>query len=191
MDFAISIAMVLGILPFLPLIALAIKIDSRGPILVKCKRVSGGREIRAYKFRSMILGAENRKKELEHLNDRKDGPFFKIKRDPRVTRVGRILRATLIDEIPQAINVLKGEMAIVGPRPHEPAEVEKYPDEYKHLPFARAGITGVSQVSGASFLNWMKELELDAEYLSNINFRNDLRIIFKTLAIFFSKPKGV
>jgi lipopolysaccharide/colanic/teichoic acid biosynthesis glycosyltransferase len=190
-DLIVSIAIILEVLPLLFLVAIAIKIDSRGPVLVRCKRLSGGREIKAYKFRSMVLGAESQKKELEYLNDRKDGPFFKIKKDPRVTRVGRILRATLIDEIPQVINVLKGEMAIVGPRPHEPMEVEKYPDEYKHLPLARAGITGVSQVSGASSLNWMKELELDSEYLQNINFRNDFRIILKTLAIFFSKPKGV
>jgi lipopolysaccharide/colanic/teichoic acid biosynthesis glycosyltransferase len=135
--------------------------------------------------------AESRKKELEYLNDRKDGPFFKIKNDPRVTKVGRLLRASRVDEVPQVINVLKGEMAIVGPRPHEPEEVEKYPEKYKHLPDFRAGITGISQISGASSLNWMKELAFDADYVENISFRKDVGIIFKTIAIFFTEPTGI
>lgn len=191
MDLTLSVAAAVVFLPFLPFIALAIKIDSVGPVFAKCERISRGKRIKAYKFRSMVLGAEKQKKDLEYLNDRKDGPFFKIKDDPRVTKVGRLLRASRMDEIPQIINVFRGEMAIVGPRPHEPGEVEKYPDEYRHLPQERAGITGISQISGASSLNWKKELELDADYAGNISFRRDLKIILKTAAIFFTEPTGV
>ncbi|MFA5052441.1 MAG: sugar transferase [Parcubacteria group bacterium] len=191
MDVIISLVVMAVFLPFLPFIAFAIRIDSRGPVFVECERISRGKRIKAYKFRSMILGAEKMKKELEHLNDRGDGPFFKIKNDPRVTRCGKILRASRVDEIPQVINVLKGEMAIVGPRPHEPEEVEKYPDEYKHLSEYRAGITGISQISGASSLNWKKELAFDAEYVKNVTLINDLKIILKTIAIFFTEPTGV
>jgi len=191
MDLTLSTAAAAFFLPFLPFIAIAIKIDSPGPVFARCERISRGEKIRAYKFRSMVLGAEKQKKDLEYLNDRKDGPFFKIKNDPRVTKVGRFLRASRMDEIPQIINVFKGEMAIVGPRPHEPEEVEKYPEEYKHLPYERSGITGISQISGASSLNWMRELELDADYAKNISFGKDLRIILKTAAIFFTEPTGV
>jgi len=191
MDLAFSIAAGAVFLLLLPFIAAAIKLDSKGPVFAKCERISRGRKIKAYKFRSMIVGAEKMKKELEHLNDRKDGPFFKIKDDPRVTKVGRFLRATRIDEVPQIINVFKGEMAIVGPRPHEPGEVEKYPEEYRRLTDFRAGITGISQISGASSLNWRKELEFDADYVRNITFRKDMKIIFKTIAIFFTEPTGV
>lgn len=191
MDLTLSAAAAAVFLPFLPFIAIAIKVDSPGPVFARCERISRGGKIRAYKFRSMVLGAEKQKKDLEYLNDRKDGPFFKIKNDPRVTKVGRFLRASRMDEIPQIINVFKGEMAIVGPRPHEPGEVEKYPEEYKHLPYERAGITGISQISGASSLNWLKELEFDADYIKNISFGKDLNIILKTVAIFFTEPTGV
>jgi lipopolysaccharide/colanic/teichoic acid biosynthesis glycosyltransferase len=191
MDLVVSFFVAVVFLPVFPFIALAIKIDTRGPVFVKCERLSNGKKIKAYKFRSMIFGAEKMKDSLQHLNDRKDGPFFKIKKDPRVTRVGRVLRGTLIDEIPQIINVFKGEMAIVGPRPHEPREVEKYPEKYKHLPNFRAGITGISQISGASSLNWEEELELDASYVGDISFKNDFKIILKTIVLFFSEPNGV
>lgn len=191
MDVIVSLAALAVFLPFMPIIAAAIKIDSRGPVFVKCERISRGGKIRAYKFRSMVLGAEKMKEELEYLNDRKDGPFFKIKNDPRVTRIGKFLRACRIDEVPQVVNVLKGEMAIVGPRPHEPEEVEKYPEEYKHLAKYRAGVTGISQISGASSLNWKKELEFDAKYVQKITFWGDLRIILKTVCIFLSDPTGI
>lgn len=175
-----------------PFIALAIKIDSSGPVLVKIPRLSGGKLINVYKFRSMKHDTHLLKyKELWLLNERKDGPFFKIKNDPRLTRVGKILRKLRLDEFPQFINVLKGELSLVGPRPHEPEEVAKYPEEYRHLPQAKAGITGLSQVSGASALPYLKELELDDYYLKNQSFWLDLKIIFKTIAILFTDPTGV
>jgi lipopolysaccharide/colanic/teichoic acid biosynthesis glycosyltransferase len=175
-----------------PFIALAIKLDSSGPVFVKIPRLSGGKVINVYKFRSMKHDTHLLKyKELWPLNERKDGPFFKIKNDPRLTRVGKILRKLRLDEFPQFINVLKGELSLVGPRPHEPEEVAKYPGEYRHLPQAKAGITGLSQVSGASALPYLKELELDDYYLKNQSIWLDLKIILKTIAILFTDPTGV
>ncbi len=177
--------------PFTPLISFAIKIESKGPAVIRLDRVSNGKKIRVFKFRSMYEGAHQMKKVLQVLNERTDGPFFKMTKDPRVTKVGRLLRKFRIDEIPQLINVFKGEMALVGPRPHEPEEVVHYPAEYKHLMLAKAGLTGLSQVSGASGLPFLKELELDAHYLKNKSLALDARILAKTAAIMFTDPTAV
>ncbi len=178
-------------LPLWPLIALAIKLESRGPVFVKLDRVSGSRIIQVYKFRSMIDGAHAMKRRLAHLNERRDGPFFKIKNDPRLTRVGRVIRKFRIDEFPQLINVLRGELALVGPRPHEPEEVFAYPEEFSRLVAAKAGVTGLSQVSGASSLPFLRELALDSRYLNDRSLALDLKIIGKTLAILFFDPTAV
>lgn len=174
-----------------PFISLAIIIEDGFPVFVKLDRVSEGKIIKVWKFRTMVRGAHEKKKELEKMNERSDGPLFKIRHDPRVTRAGRVLRRLRVDEMPQFINVLLGEMALVGPRPHEPGEVEKYPEEYKKITFARAGITGLSQVSGASSLAFQKELELDAHYTEHTSFFLDIKIIFKTIKILFFDPTGV
>ncbi len=172
-------------------IAILIKIDGPGPIFVRLNRISDGRLIRVYKFRSMIEGAPRMKEKLQHLNERTDGPFFKVRNDPRITTVGRILRKFRVDELPQVINVVKGELAIVGPRPHEPEEVEGYPEEYKNLTDSRGGITGLSQVNGASGLAFLKELELDETYIKKQSLFLDLKIILKTLKILFSDPTAI
>ncbi len=185
---------VLGLVFFSPLylpIILAIKLESRGPVVVKLDRISGGKKIKVYKFRSMIDGAHSMKRGLAHLNERKDGPLFKIKNDPRLTGIGRVIRKFRIDEIPQLFNVLKGEMSLVGPRPHEPEEVAAYPEGFRHLPVAKAGVTGFSQVNGASSLPFLKELEFDDYYLKNWSVGFDLKIIAKTLWIIFSDPTAV
>ncbi|MDD5099264.1 MAG: sugar transferase [Candidatus Colwellbacteria bacterium] len=186
-----GIAGIVFFLPFFPIIALAIKIDSKGPVFVKLDRISSGRTIKVYKFRSMVEKAEEEKSNLLHLNERSDGIFFKIKKDPRITRTGRVLRKFRVDEIPQLLNVVKGEMAIVGPRPHEPGEIAKYPTEFTHIPGFRAGMTGMSQISGASSLKWRDELTLDDFYIANLSFPLDLKIILKTIFIFISDPTGV
>ncbi len=186
-----AILAILIALPLFPIVAIAIKADSNGPVFVKLERVSNGKTIMVYKFRSMVADAEKKKRELVHLNERSDGPFFKIKKDPRVTRTGRLLRKFRIDEFPQLFNVLRGELALVGPRPHEPGEVIHYPDEYKNLLTARAGVTGLSQVSGASSLPFLKELELDKFYVDNASFLLDMKIIAKTAAILFFDPTAV
>lgn len=185
---------ILGIIflvPFFPFVALAIKLNSRGPILVKLDRVSQGKNIKVYKFRSMIENAHSMKKQLLHLNERRDGPFFKIKKDPRVTKVGRMLRKFRLDEFPQLINVLKGELSLVGPRPHEPEEVVNYPVKYQHLLLKKAGVTGLSQVNGASSLPFLKELEFDDFYVKNQSIRLDFKIILKTIFILLFDPTAV
>lgn len=177
--------------PLYPLIAAGIKLETRGPVLAKIDRVSAGKKFQVYKFRSMIDGAHALRPTLKEFNERKDGPFFKMSRDPRVTLVGRLLRKFRIDEFPQLINVLKGEMSLVGPRPHEPGEVIHYPPEYRHLMLAKAGVTGLSQVNGASALPFLKELELDSHYVKNPSLWRDAKIIGKTASIIFFDPTAV
>lgn len=174
-----------------PFISLLIRSDSPGPALIKLPRISRGRMMYVFKFRSMRHNAHPEKKTLQHLNERKDGSFFKISNDPRITRVGRILRKWHIDEFPQLINVLKGELSLVGPRPHEPEEMYEYPTPYRHLLLAKAGITGLSQVNGASGLPFLKELELDSEYIRRQSLLLDFKILLKTLYIFFFDPNGM
>lgn len=191
MDFGGAFLGLLVLVPFFPFIALAIKLESPGPMIIRLERISRGRTIKVYKFRSMVKDAQKLKPALAKLNERRDGSFFKIKNDPRVTKVGRLLRKFRIDEFPQLINVLKGELSLVGPRPHEPGEVSGYPPEFKGLIFAKAGVTGLSQVSGASSLPFLKELTLDSYYLKNQSFWLDLKIIIKTILILFFDPTAV
>lgn len=190
-DISGALGGLLLVAPLTPFIYLAIKLESRGPALVKLERVSRGKVIEVYKFRSMVSGAALRKKELSRLNERKDGPFFKIKNDPRLTKTGKVLRKFRLDEFPQLVNVLKGELSLVGPRPHEPEEVIFYPLNYRHLLLAKSGVTGLSQVSGASGLPFLEELRLDDEYQKSQSLKTDLKIILKTLKIIFSDPNAV
>jgi len=179
------------IIPFFPLIIIAIIAEDGLPVIVKLDRVSEGKIIKVYKFRSMIRGAHAMKSELMAQNERTDGPLFKMKNDPRLTKVGKLLRALRVDEFPQFLNVMKGELALVGPRPHEPEEIAKYPVEFKHIQYARAGLTGLSQVSGASSLSFMKELEFDSYYIKHPSLWLDITILWKTVWVFFSDPTGV
>ena len=190
LDLAGAAAGLLLITPFILFISLAIKLDSRGEVLIRLPRVSEGKIIKVYKFRSMVKGAHKMKIDLVELNER-DGYFFKMKSDPRVTRVGKVLRRFRIDEFPQLLNVLTGELALVGPRPHEPEEVAHYPDEYKELLLVRAGVTGLSQVNGASSLPFLRELELDKFYSENVSPKMDIKILGKTAAILFFDPTAV
>jgi len=139
----------------------------------------------------MVRDAHEKKQQLLPFNERNDGPFFKMSNDPRVTRVGRVLRKTRIDEMPQFINVLKGELALVGPRPHEEHEIQHYPLEYQHIPRVRGGITGISQINGASSLPYLKELELDNHYIENCSPLLDCKIIGKSIKIFLFDPTAV
>lgn len=179
------------LVPLFPFIAIAVKLETAGAVLVRLPRISGGRLIQVFKFRSMVPEAHALRAELIRFNDRPDGPFFKMKQDPRITRVGRILRKTRLDEFPQLLNVLTGELSLVGPRPHEPEEVANYPKEYRHIISAKAGVTGLSQVSGASSLPFLKELMLDSYYTEHQSFLFDLKIILKTIEIFFTDPTAV
>ena len=191
MDMVSAVCGLLFIAPFTPFIALAILLESGLPIVLKLDRVSEGRTIGVYKFRTMIQGAGAMKADLMDLNERKDGAFFKIKNDPRLTHVGKFLRKLRLDEFPQFWNVLVGDLALVGPRPHEPEEVARYPKEFRKIVQAKAGLTGLSQVTGASALPFLKELEYDLYYLEHQSLWFDLKILFQTVFIFFSDPTGV
>lgn len=191
LDIIASVCGLVFILPFMPFIVLAIRLEDGGPAFVKLNRVSEGKTIKVYKFRSMVKDARNMKARLMNLNERKDGPFFKIRNDPRLTKVGKFLRKMRLDEFPQFLNVLKGEISLVGPRPHEPEEIRQYPAEYAKLYQAKGGLTGLSQVMGASLLPFKKELEYDLYYLEHQSLWLDLKILFKTVWIFFSDPTGV
>ncbi len=179
----------LGLLILLPLgalVALAIKLDSPGPIFVRLQRVGrAGKTFGLYKFRSMVDNAHALKPQLQALNERADGPLFKLKNDPRVTRIGRFIRKTSIDEIPQFWNVLRGEMSLVGPRPHEPEEVAKYARNQRALLTVKPGVTGLAQISGRSDLRFDEEVRLDTYYIEHWTLRLDFQILLKTVSVVF------
>jgi exopolysaccharide biosynthesis polyprenyl glycosylphosphotransferase len=162
-------------------IALVIKLTSKGPVLFRQERVGmNGRRFTFYKFRSMVIDADRRKEELQHLNEM-DGPVFKIKNDPRVTRVGRFLRKFSLDELPQMWNVLKGDMSLVGPRPPVPAEVEKYEFWARRRLSIRPGLTCLWQISGRNSINFQQWMELDLQYIDNWTLGLDFKILLKTV----------
>jgi len=175
-----SIGLVL-VLPVLGIAAVAIKLDSPGPVFHRAVRVGrGGRKFNFLKLRSMQVGAEELRGLLLHLNQAQ-GPAFKLHNDPRVTRVGRILRKTSIDELPQLWHVLTGAMSLVGPRPPFPEEVEKYePWMLKRLS-VRPGLTCLWQIRGRSDLSFDEWMRLDIEYVDRLSFRLDLEILALTI----------
>ncbi len=182
LDVAVSTTlMVLGFIPVVLLIA-AIKLDSRGPVFYKQARIGrNGRRFLMYKFRTMVVGADALIEDLQDKNEKgAGGQLFKMKEDPRVTRVGRFLRKWSLDELPQVINVYKGEMSLVGPRPPLPREVENYSSEHYCRLRGLPGITGLWQVSGRSDLTFEEMVKLDKYYLDNWSLRLDLWIIAKT-----------
>lgn len=187
-DFLLSIFCLIIFIPIYIIIGIIIKVDSRGPVLVKLNRIGvKNKEFKMFKFRSMVLGAEKLKDELIKFNERNDGPLFKMKNDPRITSVGKFLRRTSIDEIPQILNVLVGQMSLVGPRAHEPREVAQYKDEQMQLLVIKPGMTGMAQVSGRSNLKFEDEARLDVYYIENWSFMLDFRILLKTIKVLFKK----
>lgn len=179
--------MVVGLIVFLIVlipgivVAILIRLDSAGPIFVRLERVGQGqRRFYLWKFRSMIRDAHVLKSQLLEQNERADGPLFKIASDPRITRVGRFIRKTSIDEFPQLINVLKGDMSLIGPRPHEPEEVARYETHHKKLLTIKPGMTGMAQVSGRSNLSFEEEVRLDTYYIEHWSFGLDLTILART-----------
>jgi len=180
------VALVLGA-PLLLLSALLIKLESRGPVFYKSTRIGrGGRAFTFLKLRSMVADAERARPHLEHLNEA-DGPVFKISNDPRVTRVGRFLRSTSIDEIPQFFNVLCGDMSMVGPRPPIPEEVAQYePLQLRRLD-VRPGITCLWQISGRSRIGFQEWMRLDLEYIKHQSFALDVKILLRTIPAVLSR----
>ena len=180
MDRTLAALLILGLAPLFLVIAGAIKATDRGPVFFRQRRVGVGGEIfQIYKFRTMVLDAESRLAGLTQHSDG-NGVLFKMQDDPRVTRVGKVLRRYSLDELPQLINVLMGDMSLVGPRPPLPREVEQYePDALRRL-HVRPGMTGLWQVSGRSDLSWEESLRLDLRYVDNWSPIGDLHILFRT-----------
>ena len=172
--------------PFFLLLAVIIKLDSEGPVFAKLKRISSGKTFELYKFRSMVKNAHDMKKDLMQYNERQDGPLFKMKNDPRITKIGRFIRKWRVDELPQMFNVLMGDMSLVGPRPHEPEEIARYKPHQKKLLSLKAGITGLAQISGSSDLPFEEEVKLDVFYIENWSFLLDLKILLKTIVVVFT-----
>lgn len=172
-----------------PLIALAITLDSPGGVFFRQRRIGrDGREFDILKFRTMSSDAEARRHELAAQNEGA-GPLFKLKNDPRVTRVGAVLRRFSLDELPQFWNVLTGEMSVVGPRPPLPDEVQGYDRDMLRRLYVQPGITGLWQISGRSDLSWEQSVRLDLHYVENWSVAADLKIMLQTAAVMV-RPKG-
>lgn len=188
MDVSIAAVALVLFAPLMALVALAIKLDSPGPVLFRQLRVGrGGRRFWFYKFRSMRADAEQEFWQLVERNEAK-GPIFKMRKDPRVTRVGAIIRRTSIDELPQLFNVLAGDMSLVGPRPPLPHEVEQYEEWHLRRLEVAPGITGLWQVSGRSELTFDEMVLLDLWYIENWYLGLDLKIILRTIpAVLFER----
>jgi lipopolysaccharide/colanic/teichoic acid biosynthesis glycosyltransferase len=166
------------------IIAILIKVeDPKGPILFKQKRVGkNGKEFMMYKFRSMVSNAEEKLEELLKYNET-TGAMFKMKNDPRVTKMGKIIRKTSIDELPQLFNVFKGEMSLVGPRPPLPREVKEYSTYDMQRLLVVPGCTGLWQVNGRSDIGFKDMVDLDLQYITNRSLKTDIVIIIKTIFV--------
>jgi exopolysaccharide biosynthesis polyprenyl glycosylphosphotransferase len=185
-DLTIASLVLLFSLPIMLVAAVAVKLDSPGPVFFRQVRVGkDGRPFEILKFRSMCVGAEAKQAELADLNER-SGPLFKVTCDPRVTRVGRFLRKSSIDELPQLWNVIRGEMSVVGPRPALPAESEQWSPELRERLRVLPGITGMWQVSGRAEADFELYRRLDLYYVDNWSLTHDIRILLKTIVVVFA-----
>lgn len=182
LDVTVAALMFLLLAPFLAVIALAVKLDTRGPVFYRQERVGlNRRRFRMVKFRTMLRDADGRQQEVEHLNEAA-GPVFKICDDPRVTRVGRWLRRTSLDELPQLWSVLKGDMSLVGPRPMSVRDYLRFEEDWQRRRFSvRPGMTCLWQVNGRSLVPFEKWMELDLEYIERWSLWLDVKILAKTI----------
>ena len=184
MDILLSgIMLIVGAIPML-LVAVLVKLDSKGPALFKQERLGvNGKVFKMYKFRSMIVNAEHQ-----------GSGVYSGKGDARVTRMGRILRATSIDELPQLVNILKGEMSFIGPRPaltYHPWKYEEYTEEQKKMFAVRPGITGWAQVNGRKEVEWPRRIEMNVWYVEHMSLGLDMKILFKTVGKVFTNADNV
>lgn len=173
-DIILSLIILIVLSPVLLLIAIAIKLDSKGPVIFKQERLGkDGKSFYIYKFRTMCVNAEGQ-----------GSGVYSGKDDPRVTRVGRILRATSADELLQAVNILKGEMSFIGPRPpltYHPWKLDEYTDEQRRMFEVRPGITGWAQINGRKEVEWNRRIELNVWYVDNVSFMLDIKIFVMTI----------
>lgn len=169
-------------IPIFIIIGIAIKIDSKGPVFFKHKRIGKhGKKLEIYKFRTMIENAEEAMKNFTEEQKKEFTENFKLENDPRVTRVGKILRKTSLDELPQIINILKGEMSIIGPRPVVRSELEKYGSNQDKFLSVAPGLTGNWAANGRSDVSYEERMALELDYIENRNLILDMKIFFKTI----------
>ena len=181
MDLAGALTLLFFAWPVMLVTAVAIRMESKGPVLFKQVRSGrSGRKFTMLKFRSMVTDAEQIKEKLAHMNEM-DGPVFKIKRDPRITKVGRFIRKTSIDELPQLFNIIAGDMSMVGPRPPLPSEVEQYEPWQRRRLSVKPGLTGLWQVSGRNQVDFDEWMQLDLAYIDNWSLWLDVKILFRTV----------
>jgi exopolysaccharide biosynthesis polyprenyl glycosylphosphotransferase len=181
-DFCFALAALMAISPILICAAIAIKLTSPGPVFYVAERIGlDGKPFRMLKFRTMVVDAETRLSALTAQNDSPGAVLFKMREDPRITSVGKLLRRYSIDELPQFINVLKHDMSVVGPRPPLRPEVETYDGDVKRRLLVKPGVTGLWQISGRSDLSWEDSVRLDLSYVENWSMATDLAIILKTI----------
>jgi lipopolysaccharide/colanic/teichoic acid biosynthesis glycosyltransferase len=182
LDLAGAIALILVTAPILLAVAIAIKLEDGGPILFRQVRVGkDGRHFVIFKFRSMVQNAEALKAQLLAQNEMRDGILFKIRKDPRITRVGRLIRKLSLDELPQLFNVVRGEMSLVGPRPPVPSEVARYDPAHRRRLSATPGITCLWQVSGRNEIDFQGQVRLDVQYIERQSLGLDLAILLRTI----------
>lgn len=191
MDIVLSFFGLIILSPVFLIVAIAIKLDGpKGEVFFNQIRIgTNGKEFKIYKFRSMYPDAEDRLRELKHLNEI-HGHMFKMKEDPRITKIGKFIRAYSIDELPQLLNVLKGDMSLIGPRPCLLSEYESYTEFDKSRLVIRPGITGLWQVSGRNSLSFNQMVLLDLKYIKNLSFKNDVKIFYKTIFVVLKKENA-
>lgn len=184
-DIVLSVIGLICLSPIILIVCIAIKLDSKGPIFFKQIRVGKhGKEFGMYKFRSMVVNAEELKNKLENKNEM-TGPMFKMKDDPRITKVGKFIRKTSIDELPQLVNVIKGEMSLVGPRPSLPKEVKQFEPWMLERLEVQPGITCFWQVMGRNNIPFHQWMELDVKYVRERSYWLDIKLIFRTFFVLF------
>lgn len=189
LDITLSTIGLIFLSPLMIVIACKIKMEDGGPVIYKQIRVGkNGRHFEMYKFRSMVINADKLLKELKEKNS-VSGAMFKMKNDPRITKVGHFIRQHSLDELPQLVNVLKGDMSLVGPRPSLPSEVSQYTSYDKQRLFVIPGCTGLWQATERNSVGFDEMVRLDLKYIQRASLRYDLWILFETIVIIF-KPNG-
>lgn len=192
LDVVLSTIGFIILLPVFAIISLCIKIDSKGPVLFKHKRVGkDGKELYIYKFRTMVENAEDMIKDFSPEQMKEFKSNYKLKNDPRITKVGKFLRKSSLDELPQLLNIIKGELSIIGPRPVIEEELEKYGENKKKFLSVTPGLTGYWAANGRSGISYDERMKLELYYVDNISLKMDIKIFLKTIITVFKKQGAI
>lgn len=191
-DIILSLTSLVGLLPFFAIIALAIKLDSKGPVFFKHTRIGkDGKIIKIYKFRTMVENAEDLIKRFTPEQMKEYEENYKLSDDPRITKVGKFLRKTSLDELPQLINILKGDLSIVGPRPVVANELKKYGTNIKKFLSVTPGLTGYWAANGRSCTSYEQRMQMELFYIDNLSFKLDVKVFFKSIGAVLNRKGAV